>query len=368
LPLLEKALKLHSESAEALAGMGLWHSQFQRDHTTAIEYYRRALKINPSLTDAGVWYATSLAVLGDVRESIAIGEQLFSRDPLHPSARNNLAVDYTATGQPERSLAMAQKLVPIFQGQAGLRKIMGEAYMAMGQFALASEQLNLAVQQEELNNSVRSVYSQNLMRLMEWEELAQHRNDQLRSFGLNYLGRTEEALLLETREVAENGPSVSYFQLLVENKKHQDLIRYVESRWSDLSHFERENPEREGYGANMLGFIAQSYGLVGQEEKFDEAMALFTASLDAQIAMGIDNGYFFLSRAFHAMLSGNHDSAIALLDGAFQKGITIDPRQRKTWPVFHPLNGDQRYESTKTRMLNHLNTERAQLGLEPVTT
>jgi TolB-like protein len=368
MPALERALELDPGSAEALAVMGLWHAQFQRDHSTAIDYYRRALAINPSLTDAGVWYASSLATLGDVQESIAIGEQLFSRDPLHPSARNNLAVDYVNTGQPERSLAMAQKLEPIFQGQVGLKKIMGEAYQAMGQFALASGHLSKAVQQEELNNSVRSVYSQNLMRLMQWDELAEHGSDQFRSFGLNYLDRIEEALLLETREVAENGPSASYFQLLVENERHQDLIRYIESRWTDLSHFERENPEREGYGANMLGFIAQSYGIAGQEQKFVEAMALFTASLDAQIAMGIDNGHFSRSRAFHAMLSGDRDSAVALLDDAFQKGITIDPRQRKAWPVFHPLNGDRRYEEAKTRMLIHLNNERAQLGLEPVTT
>ncbi|MFC1796625.1 hypothetical protein ACFL1V_05965, partial [Pseudomonadota bacterium] len=270
--------------------------------------------------------------------------------------------------QPERSLAMAQKLTPIFPGQVGLKKIMGEAYLNMGEFAQASEYLKEALRQEELNNSVRSVYSQNLICLMEWEELAVHGNDQLRSIGLNYRDRIEEALLLETREIAENGPSVSYFQLLVENKRHEELIGYVESRWTDLAHFERENPEREGYGANMMGFIAQSYGLLGKVEDFDDAMSRFEASLDAQLAMGIDNGYFSLSRAFHAMLSGDHDSAITLLDNAFQNGVTIDPRQRKAWPVFQPLQGDPRYEDAKARMLSHLNEERAQLGLEPVNT
>jgi len=368
LPLLDKALELDPQLAAALAGLGLWHNQFQRDNSAAIDYYRRALKINPSLTDAGVWYATSLAVLGNISEAITIGEQLFARDPLHPSARNNLAVDYVNTGQPERALAMAQKLTPIFQGQVGLKKITGEAYMRMGEFALASEYLSAALRQEELNNSVRNVYSQNLIWLMEWEALAEYGSDQLRSYGLNYLNRTEEALLLETREIAENGPSVSYFQLLVENRRHEELIAYVESRWSDLAHFERENPERQGYGANMLGFIAQSYGLAGEEEKFDATMARFKAALDAQLEMGIDNGYFSQSRAFHAMLSGDHDSAIALLDSAFQNGITIDPRQRKAWPVFHPLHGDPRYQDVKTRMLDHLNRERVQLGLEPVTT
>jgi len=118
----------------------------------------------------------------------------------------------------------------------------------------------------------------------------------------------------------------------------------------------------------MLGFIAQSYGLLGQEEKFDDAMARFKASLDAQLAMGIDNGYFSFSRAFHAMLSGDHDAAITLLDSAFQNGVTIDPRQRKAWPIFQALQGDPSYEDAKTRMLAHLNEERAQLGLDPVTT
>jgi TolB-like protein/TPR repeat protein len=367
LPLFEKALKLDPELPEALAGLGLWHANYQRDQATAIEYYRRALDINPSLTDAGVWYATSLAVLGDLRESIAIGEQLFSRDPLHPAARNNLAVDYNNTGQPERALAMAQQLTPIFPGQVGLKKIIGEAYAYMGEYAKAFEYLDTAVKQEELNNSVRSSYSSTLISLMEWEKLVERGSDNLRSIGLSYLGRTEEALLLETREVAENGPGVSYFQLLVENGRHGELIEYVESRWADLAAFERDNPEREGYGANMLGLIAQSYGLLGDEDKFSDAMARFKASLDAQLEMGVDNAYFSLSLAFLAMLSGDREAAIDRLEIAFQKGLTIDPRQRKAWPVFHPLDGDPRYQAAKARMLERINVERGKLGLEPVT-
>jgi TolB-like protein/Flp pilus assembly protein TadD len=367
LVLLETALELDPELPEALAGMGLWTSQFQRNHHKAIEYYRRALAINPSLTNAGLWYATSLAALGETRQSIEIGEQLFNRDPLNPTVRNNLAVDYANTGQPERALAMAEQLSPVTPGNLGLNKIIGEAHYAMGNLALAYEHLDKALKQETLHGPIRGSFTFVLMSLMEWDQVVDQGNDRLKTYGLSYLGRTEEALLLASRDAAENGPSVAFFQLLLENGRHDELIDYVESRWADLDSFEQENPEREGFGSNMMGFIAQSYGLQGNEVKFNDAMSRFGTALDAQLEAGNDNGYFSLSRAFHAMLSGDREAAIGHLDYAFTHGMTIDPRQRKIWPVFHPLEGDPAYEDVRSRMLEHLNAERIKLGLDRIT-
>jgi hypothetical protein len=40
----------------------------------------------------------------------------------------------------------------------------------------------------------------------------------------------------------------------------------------------------------------------------------------------------------------------------------------KANPYFRELDGNPEYEAIQARMIEHLNNERAQLGLEPVTT
>ena len=49
----------------------------------------------------------------------------------------------------------------------------------------------------------------------------------------------------------------------------------------------------------------------------------------------------------------------------------IDPVEAKVfraWPVFQPLRGDPRFEAARSKMLQHLNEERAEMGLEPLST
>ncbi len=365
-PLLEKALEIDPESPEALAGMGLWVSQYQRDDKSAITYYQRALDINPSLTNAGIWYATSLANLGEIREAMAIGEGLFEMDPLNPTVRNNLAVDYNNTGQADRSLALADRLAPVIPGNIGLAKIRGEAYQMKGEYALAVEQLQTAVEETEHHGPMERSLGAALAAIGEWQRVAEMNMPNLRALSLSYLDRTEEAFMLVEREVSENGPNALYFQLLVENNRHNELIDYVESRWLSLEDFDKAYPERDGYGTYMMGFIAQAYGLEGNDQRFDTAMRLFGEALDSQLDNGASNGYFFLSQAFHAILSGDRSAATDFLEQAFGSGVTFDPRQGKAWPAFSPLHGDTRYEQARSSMLEHLNGERLKLGLNPI--
>ncbi|NOR19295.1 MAG: hypothetical protein GQ538_04315 [Xanthomonadales bacterium] len=113
-----------------------------------------------------------------------------------------------------------------------------------------------------------------------------------------------------------------------------------------------------------MGFIAQAYLKLGQQDKFEDAMSSFKAALDAQIAEGANNWVLTQSEAFYAMLSNDHEAAITLLEKAFQQGLYIDTVAETAWPVFKPLDGDPRYEAAKATMLVRWNAEMEKITSE----
>ena len=113
-----------------------------------------------------------------------------------------------------------------------------------------------------------------------------------------------------------------------------------------------------------MGYIAQAYREVGNEEKFGEAMQIFRTSLEIQIAEGADNKVLNMSRAYYAVLAGDYESAISLLEKAFQQGAYIDTTSEIAMPLFKPLDGNPRYETAKAAMLVRLNAELEKMNLE----
>ncbi|MEM6512908.1 MAG: hypothetical protein AAF660_07845 [Pseudomonadota bacterium] len=80
--LVDKALALAPNDAEALGVKGLLHFDETGDGAASLDYMRRSLAINPSQTDVRAWYATSLQFTGEYEESdrqLAIGLEY---DPL----------------------------------------------------------------------------------------------------------------------------------------------------------------------------------------------------------------------------------------------------------------------------------------------
>jgi hypothetical protein len=81
----------------------------------------------------------------------------------------------------------------------------------------------------------------------------------------------------------------------------------------------------------------------------------------------VDNHWFHVTEAGHQALAGNQESSLDFLDRAISGGFVTSSRIAKDWPMLEPLEGDPRFEAIQARMLDHLNAERAKLGLEPAT-
>ena len=51
---------------------------------------------------------------------------------------------------------------------------------------------------------------------------------------------------------------------------------------------------------------------------------------------------------------------------AIDGGLITSVKISREYPYFRELDGNPQYEAIQARMIEHLNRERAQLGLEPI--
>lgn len=67
-------------------------------------------------------------------------------------------------------------------------------------------------------------------------------------------------------------------------------------------------------------------------------------------------------------MAGDFEASLDYLDRAISDGFITTLRITREWPALSPLEGDPRFEAIQARMIEHLNSEREKLGLEPVST
>jgi len=365
---LDRALQLDPDNAEALAGMGLYALDYELDYEKAIDLLRQAVAINPNLTNASTWLATALDTIGELRAGLALREQSFARDPLHPPTYGNLEQSYAAMGQPEKALEMLDGLQAYLPGDAKLMEDYGEVYLMTGRLAEAQKHFRQAYEKTPNDAVTRFWYGLNLLQSRQYERMAEVTTDRLASLALSRLGRVEEALILGNKTIGKGQFPDFYFQVMIEHGRYAELIRVLESRWPSLDDFSRDWPGLSGYGYLVMGYIAQAYREQGNDEKFADAMRRIRASLDAQIAEGADNWVINRSGAQYAVLANDYETAINLLEKSFQQGGYMDTSNPKAWPVFKVLDGDPRYEAAKAAMNARLKEELKKMEQESLAT
>jgi TolB-like protein/Flp pilus assembly protein TadD len=362
----DRALQLDPNQAEAMAGLGLYYFNSQLDYDSGIAWLEKALAINPNLINASVWLSTALGERGELRKSLQILQATFTRDPLHPAAYNNLAQSYAAVGKAQTALDALNDLQRYLPGDAGLSAAMGKVEVLAGNWSAADRLLTQAVEREPRNWIDRFWLGVTAMQTRQYERIAEIGTDNFKALALDHLGRIEEALLLAGDWVSKGNNPNLYLHILVNNGRFEEVIPFTESRWKTLDELERAFPERGGYGAYTLGYLADAYGRKGEEVKRQEAIARMKASLDWQVDQGADNWMLHESLAYYAALNGDHEAALAWLDRVVQEGGSFRLNLSSEFSAFAPLRGDPRFEAVLARWHEHVNAERATLGLEPL--
>ena len=114
--------------------------------------------------------------------------------------------------------------------------------------------------------------------------------------------------------------------------------------------------------------VAFAYGSVGNEKRFDETMSRSRAQIDTLERQQVKGLYFRFIKAVHFTLAGERKEALDLLAAVVDDGFSLGERFSSQYAALKVFDGDPEYEAIQARMLEHINAQRAELGLEPVNT
>jgi tetratricopeptide (TPR) repeat protein len=346
--------------------MGLYHSDHPGEYPQAIDALQKSLAINPNLIDASNWLQIAYGSTGENVKALHILEDMVQRDPLYPPGFGNAVQSYNLFGQQEKSWALLQKIRPFLPNNPAELQAEAITWLSLGQPAKAMPLLEAALKQQPSDAVIRSWFSACLAQTGQFERLAEHGDPRFKPFALALLDRPEEALEI-ARKLAGEGTPEPLIAVLGLTGQQQQLADFIESRWPDLAAFERENPDDgTGYGA-MLN-IARAYAAMGNEARFNDAMARVRAAHDRSIQQGIAGRFFLADEARYYVLSGDREKAVKSLAQAVDDGLVVSAPFTRIWPEMKVLAGDPRFEAIQARMFKRVNAARTELGLEPLST
>lgn len=362
---LEKSLDLDPGLAEGLAGMGLYWMGETGQHNQAIEVLEKAVEINPNLISALNWLQNSYANAGRLSDAIDTLEDMIQKDPLYPPAIGNGMNYYIAVGQYDKAKAYLERVRPYLPGDPIITRADAQIHFAHGEYALGIPFIEAALAQQPDHAVFRNGLGEALMSTLQNERAAKEGPDWIKVFANLRLGRAEEAGIIAEQRAAE-GDVETFFAYLNVMGRHQDVITYLEDRWPDLDSYEETFPADDVDGHGGMAEVAFAYKQLDNQPRFNEAMEKIRRVQDMQKSLGADTRVFYVFEAVFYAMAGDLERAIEEFEVAVEKGFASNPRITDEWPSLEPLNGDPRFEQARTRMLENINRERIDLGLEPV--
>jgi tetratricopeptide (TPR) repeat protein len=262
---------------------------------------------------------------------------------------------------------MVDKVRPFMPNDPFLLRMEAGIQYAKGNVAKALVLNKQALEIQPDNGPNIAMLGMGLMRTGQFEQLAEEAIlPWQRAVALWVLGRTEEATILAW-EMADSGKDVTtLIGLLANSGRQEKAIQFFEQRWGSLDAFEKEYPPLGNGDIGSLLDLAFAYSSVGNAERFDEAMAHARSSFEAARELGFKNSGLIFSESVYFTLAGERDKALVLLSEAVDQGYLQGTNLSFGWDALKVLEGDPEYEAIQARMFEHLNAERAELGLEPV--
>jgi TolB-like protein len=363
---IDKALQLDPNLAEGWAGMGLYYNNQPVVSEASIEPLRKALELNPNMLDAANWLLITYMNLGRPSDARDVVLGMIERDPLYRPGIRNAINSYNWFGQMDKAQAFLDRVQPLIPNDANIASSQAAIYMRLGQTAKALVAAEKAVKLQPSNSVARLTRGFALLETQQWERLLEEGEEWQPIYALMALDRTEEASVLAFERAEKLADVGTLINLLNLTNRSDEAVSYLEERWPDLDAFEKDFPPYGGLGHLVMLDVALAYSRTGNVERFDDAMKRIQRVNSRLISEGINHSVFYVGEAAHQALAGNLESSLDFLDRAVSQGITSRLPIVLDWPQLEPLQGDPRYEAIQARMINQVNEQRAELGLEPV--
>jgi len=360
------ALLLDTELAELWTGLGLYYVK-SGNNEKAIETLNHAIELNPNQIDANNWLRGALNRIGDHRRLLELVMKVSTIDPLYIPGFNvgvEFLINYGKIDEAQMLIDKFRRFKPdhpaLFRGDARI-------HLSRGELAKASA---LAEHAYELDpDSGKWMLSAVWQDTLQLKKLAGEANLFSSVYALDILGQREAAYKLAEDFVKRGWPG-GLFTLYNKHGRSDDLITYVESRWSSLSAFTTDNPRRNQVGYEEMEELAYAYKIVGNQARFQETLALLKAVISEEVELGVSEGSRARAKAVYFVLTGAEEKAITQLEIAskarvylFNRHYLLNGGSSAIWGL---LPDNPRLKALETAQFEETNRERKKLGLAPV--
>jgi len=363
---LDKALELDANLAEAYAGLGLYYNGPPPQHGKGVTVLEKALSINPNLINAGNWLTLAYWALNRVTESMALLDEITTRDPLYKPAFGNRVFQLGQMGRSDEARAYIDEIEPFMPDTAQIMQARAWVDYAEGKGAAGLKRMQAALKRYPNDRVFKVGVNKGHFITHQYDKIFDDHWSGFYVLGLFNLGKHEESRIAAHKQAA-NGVVLPLFSFLNATDQSELLIEYLEDRWPDLAAFQQSIPASM-WGYREMAQIALAYRRVGNQTRFDEAMKRLVSANQETYSQGIRGHSLLVTMAAYHTMAGAHDKALLRLSEAIDSGFITSSRISKEYPFFKELDGNAEYEAMQQRMNEHINRERALLGLEPVST
>lgn len=363
---IDRALAQAPDLAEGHAGQGLllYH---QNAPLEEIERpLKRALSINPSLSDAQLWLGNAANRHGEYDRALALYEALFERDPMFRPSFNTLVLNYILNRRfddAERLIARVERI----SGEENQHTLMARGMVAaeQGQLADAVRRLRGAYELGGSSTVLRGSYALALLQIGEVEKTLEVAPPAIVMHALHAQGRTDEADALAqsllpdlTSQPGYLGPIFFHYAMTGQHDKAAELVAAQGGSPEALA------AQAPGGVLAWAPSLAHSWRALGRQEEFDETIRLLKEGVVAEREAGGNGFYYWHAAAELDALGGDDDGAIEKLRMLVENGYAdIDGL---FVPAFDTLRQDPRFQALETDVIDRANAERVKLGLAPL--
>ena len=366
-PLLDEALRIDSQLAEAHAISGLILSAENASSELAAARLRHALTLNPNLDDARNWLSSELGNLGLATEARALLEEVVERDPVYPPAFNNLIMDYSRTGEIDKGDALVSRVARIVGDSPDVSLAWGTLENMQGELAASVRNLKIAYDDNPTATVAREWLGFTLLDLGDFETASIVSSPQQRLLAHAALGNSEEANnILEKIDPNGGDPFLRWTAIaryLVASRRHADLIELVERHFGNADGLMQAHPVTGYWNTGYLGPLAYAYLQQGREADFHRLVEEVGNGLSEQRADGGDNRFYWYSEAEYAALTGDVDGVLKQMQRAVASGYIST--HAFTSPIFDSVREDPRFQDIEQQIFARVDEERAKLGMDP---
>ena len=375
--MIEKALAIDPESAEAFAALGL--ARWQIGQLDAAESaFRHAIDLNEDYIPAQLWLAGVLNELGRYPEQSLVLERAMVRDPLNELLVVNFSGNLSVRGDWQRGRDMMVELLAMRPDSTILLRSMAKLEMYNGNLVEAWKLADQAYRLQPDNPEDIAMMAHTWIMLGDFA--------------------TAERLLLEGLEASPNNANLkgAYWKILVITKRFEEAERYVHDMKADYGDTLPEAIQRRfDFNLGLLAMIREDFATarnrltaaISEEENpawsGDEVMVLTLASLaldrtgESEVAgsmlddaerlirrariNGVDDPGIYYSEGVLLVLRNLPDEALQKLQLAYERGF------REQWMLevdsrLDPLRDRPEFLVFKERIDDDLDRARAEIS------